>query len=125
MADSSLDIWNEWENREGPCVFATVDGAGNPNAIYVTCIRRYDDNTILIADNYFHKTRENLKHGSRGSVLFITGDRKAYQIKGKVSYLESGELRDYMKDCLDPKYPVVAVAALTVEDIYSGAEKIR
>lgn len=125
MADTTLDIWNEWENKEGPCVFTTVDGSGNPNAIYVTCIRKYDDDTILIADNYFDKTRENLKHGSRGSVLFITGDKKAYQIKGSVAYQESGELRDYIKDCLDPKYPVVAVAVLTIEEIYSGAEKLR
>ncbi len=118
------DLKAAWENREGPAVFTTVDRSGNPNAIYVTCVRLHGDDRIAVADNYFSKTRENIRSGSRGSILFITGDRKAFQIKGAIEYQESGDIREFLKDCLDPKYPVHAAASLTVEEAYSGAERI-
>jgi uncharacterized protein len=114
----------EWENREGPAVFTTVDRNGNPNSIYVTCARLYSDDRIAIADNYFNKTRENIRSGSRGSFLFITRERKAFQIKGSIEYQATGNVREFLKNCLDSKYPVHAAAVLRVEEAYSGAEKI-
>jgi uncharacterized protein len=113
-----------WEDREGPCVFTTVDINGTPNSIYVTCLRIYDDSTIAIANNYFNKTLENIKKGCKGSILFITKERKSYQIKGAVKYETSGEIREFMRECLDPKYPVHGVAVLCVEEVFKGAEKI-
>ena len=79
-----------WDNHEGPAVFTTVDGNGNPNSVYVTCARIYGSDRIAIADNYFDKTRKNILEGSRGSFLFITKERKAYQIKGSISYQVTG-----------------------------------
>ncbi len=117
-------IVEAWENREGPAVFATVAPDGNPNAIYVTCVRRYGDDRFAVADNYFNKTRANIHEGSRGSLLFITKDGKAYQVKGAVEYQETGEIRDFLRDCLDAKYPVHAAAVLRVEEVYSGAERL-
>ena len=113
-----------WEGREGPAVFTTVDRTGIPNSIYVTCVRFYGDDRIAIADNYFNKTRENILSGSRGSFLFITRERKSFQIKGPIEYQETGEIREFLKSCLDPKYPVHAAAVLRVEETYSGAERI-
>jgi len=114
-----------WERAQKPLVFATSNGRGTPNAIYVTCIRLYDDDTILIADNYFNKTRDNIRGGGTGSVLLITDERKAFQVKGTVTYHTEGPYRDFMRECLDPKYPVVGVAALAIEEIFSGAERLR
>ncbi|MFA5258042.1 MAG: pyridoxamine 5'-phosphate oxidase family protein, partial [Opitutales bacterium] len=65
-------VISAWAERKGPVVLATVDSAGVPNAIYVTCVREYDGNSIVIADNYFNKTRANIQAGSSGSILFIT-----------------------------------------------------
>ena len=81
-----------WEKRQGPIVLATVDSLGGPNIIYATCVRRSGEDQIVIADNYFAKTRANILAGSKGSLLFITQDGKAYQVKGVFEYLTSGEI---------------------------------
>ena len=44
-----------WADRDGYAVFATVDTAGNPNAINVGSVREYGDDTVVIADNYFKR----------------------------------------------------------------------
>lgn len=113
-----------WKRVQNPLVFSTTDTTGTPNAIFVTCIRKYDDETILIADNYFNKTRENIRRGGKGTVLFITDEKKSFQVKGTVTYHTNGVYRDFMVDCLDEKYPVVGVVKLAIEKIYSGAEQL-
>ena len=60
MSAMSADLSQAWENREGPVVFVTVSADGIPNAIYATCVGKYDDSTLVVADNYFNKTRENI-----------------------------------------------------------------
>jgi predicted pyridoxine 5'-phosphate oxidase superfamily flavin-nucleotide-binding protein len=113
-----------WDNREEPYVFSTVDKKGNPNSIYVTCAK-LNDNKIVIADNKFQKTRQNLLNGSSGSFLFITKEGKSFQIKGTLEYQKSGKLYDEMKQgWLAPKYPGNAATVLHVEEVYSGAEKL-
>ena len=118
------EIIAAWENHDGPAVLTTVSPDGMPNTIYVTCVRRYEDGTFLVADNKFHKTRENLSAPGNCSLLFITAENKACQLKGTVRYETDGARREFMRECLDPKYPVHAVAVLTVEEAYSGAEKL-
>lgn len=115
-----------WEKRAEPFVFTTVDKNGMPNSIYVVCVNWYDDK-IVIADNKFQKTKENLKSGSKGTLLFITNEEKAkaYQVKGSLEYQESGALYDEMKKgWLDPKFPGNGATVLNVEEVYSGAEKL-
>jgi len=64
-----------WGKREGPAILATVDGSGMPNIIYVGAVGLYGDERLVIADNYFDKTRRNIKAGSKGAVLFMTSDK--------------------------------------------------
>jgi predicted pyridoxine 5'-phosphate oxidase superfamily flavin-nucleotide-binding protein len=113
-----------WAEREGPAVLATTDAAGLPNAIYVGSLRQPGDGTVVIADNYFHKTRANILAGSRGALLFITKQQKAYQLKGRFEYHKSGPIFDDMKRWNPTKHPGVAAAALRVEEIYSGSERL-
>jgi len=117
-------INSAWEKHSGPAVFATVDRNGIPNAIYVTCIRKHGPMRFVIADNYFGKTRANIAAGSRGSLLFITGDGKSFQLKGSLSVHREGEVFVFMKSWLDPKHPGVAAVTLDVDEAYSGAEKL-
>lgn len=117
-------VRNEWKKREGPIVFSTVDKNGVPNSIYVTCVAIYDDETILVADNHFDKTKNNILNGSKGSVLFITNERKSYQIKGNIEYHKSGSLFDDMKKWNPKKLSGNAVAAIKAEEIYSGSQKL-
>ena len=120
----SQEVIQAWEDRNGPVVLTTVDAEGMPNAIYATCVGRFDESTLVIADNYFDKTRANIKNGSRGSVLFITQGNKAYQVKGVLEYHTEGDLFDFMKSWNPEKHPGHAAAVLRVEEAFSGAKKL-
>lgn len=124
MAKLSKEIIEAWENREGPVVLATVDENGTPNIIYATCVGKFADDTLVVADNYFDKTRRNLRRGSRGAILFMTKDKKAFQAKGMLEYHESGPIYDDMKKWNPTQHPGNAAAALRVAEVYQGAEKI-
>lgn len=128
MVSSNTDgvniVAQAWENREGPAVFATVDAAQMPNAIYVGEIRYVPGEGFIVADNYFSKTRANIKSGTRGAILFLTKERKSFQVKGTLTYHINGPVFENMQSWHDPKYPGVAAALLKVEEAYSGAEKL-
>jgi len=113
-----------WENREGPVILSTVDKVGNPNAIYATCTSKYSEEIIVVANNYFSKTLENMLAGSKGSILFITKEGKSYQIKGSLEYHKTGPLYEDMKKWNPKKHPGHGAAALIVEDVFTGAEKL-
>ncbi|HCC47418.1 MAG TPA: pyridoxamine 5-phosphate oxidase [Elusimicrobia bacterium] len=113
-----------WPLREGPAVFTTVDKNGLPNSVYVLGMKLLEDGRIAVMDNYFHKTRENIKNGSKGSFLFLARPRKPYQAKGSIEYLASGPVYEDLKASIPDKFPRVAAAVLKVEEIYSGAEKL-
>jgi len=124
MATLPESVCQAWEDREGPVILTTVDAAGSPNAIYATCVALYGDDTIVVADNYFDKTRKNILAGSPGSILFITKEGKAYQVKGTIAYHQDGPVFDDMKKWNPEKHPGHAAAALTATEVYCGAEKL-
>jgi predicted pyridoxine 5'-phosphate oxidase superfamily flavin-nucleotide-binding protein len=124
MAALPESVKKAWDDRKGPAVLTTVDNNGMPNSIYVGCMSLYGDEAVLVADNYFDKTRKNITAGTKGSFLFITNAGKAFQIKGDVEYHTEGEIFDNMKTWNPPKHPGNAAAALKVSEVYSGAEKL-
>jgi len=117
-------VSKEWQNREGPIVLATVDNEGNPNTIYASCVRKFSEDTLVVADNFFHKTRANILAGSEGSLLFITKKGESFQIKGRIEYYTDGEIFQDMKRWNPAKLPGHAAAALKVERVFSGAERL-
>lgn len=117
-------VRDAWETRQGPIVLATVGQEGVPNAIYATCVKMYPDGRVVIADNFFSKTKANILSGSKGALLFITNEGKSYQLKGSFAYLTDGEYFADMKEWLDPKLPGHAAALLEVEEVYSGADRL-
>jgi predicted pyridoxine 5'-phosphate oxidase superfamily flavin-nucleotide-binding protein len=124
LAKLTQRVCRAWEKKEEKLVFATVDRGGKPNVVWVSCVRLIDDERLLIVNNYFHKTLENILSGSTGSLLFIAPEREAYQIKGTLSYHVDGDEYSDMKAWLDPKFAGVGAIILTVTEIYAGAEKI-
>lgn len=118
-------ICEAWEQRDGPAVLATVSPEGLPNIIYVTCVSIYNDTVFVIADNYFDKTRRNLQAGSRGALLFLDKDGKAYQVKGTFHYHEHGAIFEFMKEFNPPEHPGHAAVALHLDEAYSGAKKLH
>ena len=118
------EVSKAWDKREGPVVFTTVDKEGIPNSIYATCVSKYDEGTIVVANNYFDKTKINIFSGSVGSILFITKENKSYQIKGPIRYYTDGDIFDDMKKWNPKKHPGHAAVSLEIEEIYSGSEKL-
>ena len=112
-----------WDEMKGPIVLTTVSPEGVPNAIYASCVKKFSEEKLVVADNFFEKTRANIVAGSRGSILFMTKDGKAFQVKGTVERLTEGEIFDDMKSWNGDR-PGHAAAVLTVEEAYSGAEKL-
>jgi len=113
-----------WEDRQGPIILSTVNGDGIPNAIYATCVSKFSEDTIVVANNYFSKTLKNILAGSKASILFITKEGKSYQIKGSIEYHKEGIIFDDMKKWNPKKHPGHAAAALKVEEVYAVAEKL-
>lgn len=124
MAKLPDQVSKAWDERSGFSIFATVDENDVPNIIYVTCVSKFNDETIVIADNYFDKTKKNILSGSKASILFATKDVKAYQIKGSLQYFIDGEIFDDMKKWNPKEHPGHAAVALKVEEVYSGGEKL-
>jgi hypothetical protein len=79
---------------------------------------------LVVADNYFDKTRKKPPERGLGAILFRDKAGKAYQVKGSLEYHREGAVFDFMKSWNPPKHPGHAAAALRVEEVYSGAEKI-
>lgn len=124
MAALPQSVRQAWEDREGPAILATVSPEGVPNIIYVTCVGAFGDDRLVVADNFFDKTKKNLLVGGKGAILFQSKEGKAYQVKGTLEYHTSGEVFDNMKTWNPSQHPGHGAAALLVEEAYSGAEKI-
>ena len=118
------NVKEAWANKKGPIVFSTVSADGEANSIYATCVSLYEENSIIVANNYFSKTMKNIESGSKGVILFITEEDKSFQIKGSIEHVTSGEAFDDMKSWNPERLPGVGAAIIAIEEIYSGAEKL-
>jgi predicted pyridoxine 5'-phosphate oxidase superfamily flavin-nucleotide-binding protein len=117
-------ILNEWLNKSGASIITTVSPEGITNSIYATCVSLYNNEKILIANNLFNKTLNNIKNGCKGNFLFLTKENKSYQLKGDFTYFTEGELFDDMNKWNSKNHTGLGVAVLEVNEIYSGSKKI-
>jgi len=102
---------------------ATADQEGLPNVTPKGTIQVLDDNTIIFADLFSLKTRDNLQKNPKVAVTVIDQEKFAgYQFKGKAELIDAGPVYEKVKEELkkaprplpEPKY----VAKITVEAIY-------
>ena len=118
------EIIDAWAEREPATVLTTVSSEGIPNSIWVMSTGLYNEEHIIIADNYFDKTKANILSTGIASVLFITKDGRSYQLKGTMSYHTDGPFYDFMKEVTPPKYPGHAAVVLHATEIYTGSERL-
>jgi predicted pyridoxine 5'-phosphate oxidase superfamily flavin-nucleotide-binding protein len=118
------EVASAWLEREGPLVLTTVDDNGMPNAIYIGVAKMITDGRLAVADNYFYKTIANIRSKCKASILFITKNRKSYQIKGRIDYHSEGPLYEEMLTWADPKHPRKGVAVMNPEEVYKGKERL-
>lgn len=119
------EIIDAWAEREGATVLTTVSSEGIPNSIWVMSTGLYKNEHIIIADNYFDKTKANILSTGIASVLFITKEGRSYQLKGTMSYHRDGPFYDFMMEVTPPKFPRRAAVVLHATEIYSGSERLR
>jgi len=95
-----------------------------PNVVYIKYLKLVDDDTILIADNFLKKTRDNIL--SNGKITFAVRDEEkgSFQIKGTAERLTEGDMFDEVQKCVPDKLPRVAAVIMHIEEIYNGAEQI-
>ena len=95
-----------------------------PNVIYIKYLKVIADNTVLIADNYLCKTRDNILKNGKIAFVVLSSDKGSYQIKGTSERFEKGPMYEEIQSWIPEKYPRAAAVVLKVEEIYKGAERI-
>ena len=71
-------IKKEWQNKQDAVVLTTISNEGIPNSIYATQVALFGDNKVLVANNKFEKTLENIKACKEATLLFLTKEMKSY-----------------------------------------------
>lgn len=71
-------------------VLSTATADGTPNAVPVGAKKIIDSETILISDQFFNKTLENMRANPQVAITFWEG-HEGYQLKGSVAIETSGQ----------------------------------
>lgn len=93
---------------------ATATKDGGPNVVPIAAVKFLDDETLLISDQYFGKTLNNLKENPKIALTWW-GDKDGFQIKADITihtdddiFREDVQWVKSIKDTLNPKSAIVA-----------------
>jgi uncharacterized protein len=121
VAKISADLQNFVNGKLGWVATTGVDGM--PNVTPKGTIRVHDEQTLVFADLFSLKTRENLLKNPKVAVTVIDQEKvQGYQFKGKAELIDAGPLFEQFKADLkkspkslpEPKY----MAKITIEEIF-------
>jgi len=85
---------------------ATVAPDGTPNVAPMFWKLWYDDDTLLLLDNYMRATKANVKATGKASVSVWNSDSgEAYQLKGTAEYFTEGVCMDAAAAYMDRQKP--------------------
>ncbi len=80
-------------SKQNIFVLGTADLNGTPNVVPIAAIKILDDETILVSDQFFLKTLNNLKENPKAAISFWeTETGEGYQIKGEASIHTEGKI---------------------------------
>lgn len=123
MVKMPADV-RETLEKQKPVPIATASKAGVPNVVFVGLLKVLDDETIMIADNFFYKTATNLDENPKISILCYSSEtKKSFQIKGSVAVHKSGPVHEQMVQWVhgvNPKLPAKAAVVVKVEEIFNA-----
>jgi len=110
--------------KQKPVPIATASKSGVPNVVFVGLLKIVDDETLMIADNFFYKTAQNLAENPRISVLCYNGEtKKSFQIKGNATVYKQGVDYEAMKTWVhgvNNKLPAKACVMVKITEIYNA-----
>lgn len=79
--------------KQGVLVLGTADLSGIPNVVPIGAVKILDDETILVSDQFFNKTLNNLKANPKAAISFWETEKgEGYQIKGDASIHTEGKI---------------------------------
>lgn len=79
----------------GPVIFATASKAGQPNGVPIGFAKIISDDEIMLADNFMHKTRQNIEENPMVSITCWSPKiRGGYQFKGEARIETAGKRFD-------------------------------
>ncbi|MBN1470930.1 MAG: pyridoxamine 5'-phosphate oxidase family protein [Syntrophaceae bacterium] len=111
---------------------ATATKDGSPNVVPIAAFKFLDDETLLISDQYFGKTLDNLIENPKIALTWW-GDKDGFQIKADITIHTEGDIfRENVqwvksiKETLNPKSAIVAkiTAVYTVKSGTDAGKKI-
>jgi len=110
-------------NEDRAFVFATASKSAIPNINVIGIKQIEDDETVLLADNYFNKTLANLKVNSEAAILTKNAEKKLwYQLKGTCQYVNEGPEYEKFKEWVKSKretFPAKGMVIFKVKQIYN------
>jgi len=110
--------------KQKPVPIATASKSGVQNVVFVGLLKIVDDETLMIADNFFYKTAQNLAENPRISVLCYNGEtKKSFQIKGNATVYKQGVDYEAMKTWVhgvNNKLPAKACVMVKITEIYNA-----
>jgi len=101
---------------------ATADITGKPNVVLVGVWKILDDETIMIVDNYLHKTKKNIEENPRMAFVVYDGEKeKSFQLKCSVNIETSGKRFEEARTIAESKkLPGNTAVILTVKEVYDA-----
>ena len=100
---------------------ATSSKTNIPNVVPVGAFRVLDDETLLISDQFFKKTLQNMKENPHAAVSWW-GDKGGFQIKGSLTiHTQDAIFNDdvaWMKE-LRPQLKPKSAVVLKISDVFS------
>jgi len=100
---------------------ATSSKSSMPNAVPIGAFRLLDDETLLISDQFFHKTLQNLKENPQAAISWW-GEKGGFQLKGSITLHTNDEIfrQDvaWMKE-LRPNLTPKSAVILKISDVFT------
>jgi hypothetical protein len=110
--------------KQKPIPIATASKSGVPNVVFVGLLKIVDDETLMLADNFFLKTAQNLMENPKIAILCYNSEtKKSFQIKGNVTLCKEGENFATMKAWvhgINDKLPAKACVMVKITEIYNA-----
>ena len=110
--------------KQKPIPIATASKSGVPNVVFVGLLKIVDDETLMLADNFFLKTAQNLTENPKIAILCYNSEtKKSFQIKGNVTLCKEGENFATMKAWVhgvNDKLPAKACVMVKITEIYNA-----
>lgn len=110
--------------EETDLVYVGTCSDETPNVSIVGYFKIIDEDKILLADNYFKKTRKNIeKNPSVAITAKFPEESTAYELKGAAEIYTEGEIFEEMKEWVLSKekdMPAKAAVVVTIEKVFDS-----